>query len=468
MDALRSPLAVTVALFLITLSGCSDDDSQAPEATGVVSGTITELGSGEPVTDAVVALLHPASLSLEGDPAATSDQGAYDIPQVAPGTYSLVVYHDSLVIFDRTARLLEVEAGVTTTCDARVLDSDLWGGNGYQIAGTVRDEETGRLVSGAFVERVGWAGMDVTWCVRGTGLPDWAATDAAGQFEISATEAVNEEGETLGLLPFTVTKSGYEPFTLVGEEEGEWYYGLGLLPVPEGDDKTLVVDIGLRPLDSDIAVPGSLGALSGRVTFLGFPAAGVSVGLSIDYVADPDTLVQLAEFTTPLPDKIAVTDEGGVFLIGNLTSGIYYIHAGYQLDDGYVSRTGSYYPHEVTAGDTTDAGDIAVELAITPALPGDHSVIDDITPEFRWAAIPDTLGYGFLEYELRVGVNSYSTDDVYERLQQPSWQVPDDLAFARGDHVRWSVSARAFSVVPPHTTVTIAAFEAAATFSVSP
>ncbi len=463
MKACRVPLVTAVAFVALVFGGCSEDDSLAPTTIGVVQGRVTELQSGEPVSDGVVALFDVQSLAMGCGPARTTAAGAYRLV-AQPGTYALVVYHDSLTVFDRTARLLEVKAGATITCDVRVIDSEMWGGDRYRIMGTVHDAVTGRPVCGAVVEDVIWYWTDVLLYENGIAPSRWATTDATGHFDVAASVA-SVDGEVIALGPLTVCKAGYEPFTLVGREAGWWGWP-PCLPLPEGDDSTLVVEIGLRPVLPGGVGPHGAGAIRGWVTLLGTPVADVRVAVSVGCVADPDTLSDLEIFTTPIPNGFAVTDQNGAFVVSGLTPGNYAVHPAYPFGDGYVGdryRTAA----DVVAGDTTDVGAVEVMLMIAPEYPEDMSVVDDTTPELRWTAIPDTLGYELLDYKVEIGVNSYITDEIIPSTPEPSWQVPSEMAFPRGAHIRWFVLARAFRASPPDT-VMIADVEAAATFTVRP
>ena len=136
----------------------------------------------------------------------------------------MVVFHDSLVVFDRPARTIEVTEGTTTTWDARVQPSRLWGHYEYWIAGTVRDAQTDQPVARAYVEPAFFSGGDIATYLVGMGLPEWTITDDHGRFSIAAPIAVTTEGEEAGLLPITITRSGYESYTLAGEVA----YGVGL------------------------------------------------------------------------------------------------------------------------------------------------------------------------------------------------------------------------------------------------
>lgn len=446
--------------------GCGEDNPEQPPTTGTVQGQVMELRSGEPVTDATLVLIGPVTIAVQAGPAATDAEGRYQMTNVAPGTYTPVVFHDSLATFDRSCGVLRVTAGEATTCNVRVQDSELWSGGGYSISGVVKDAVTGRAVSHAYVEAVAWAAGDIPAYILGIGLPDWAITDAVGHFSADVFLAVNEEGEELGLLPITVTHEEYLPFTLVGRG-GDIGIGVpSLLPIPPAGDSVLAVEIDLRPIPSGGQDPSETGAVRGRVTCLGNPVAGIHVAPSLAYVAEPDTLPVTLSVTTPMPGVGTSSDSHGEFLLPGLTPGHYFIHAGYELGDGYV-QWWSDTEAAILGGDTIDVGDIEVLLAMKTASPTNGSTVSDHTPELSWQAVQDTLGYSVVDYELQLAVDSYIAMWAADRIQGTTWKVLADSALAPGAHVKWWVAARAVKA-GSQDTVRIADVETFSTFTVQP
>ena len=95
--------------------------------------------------------------------------------------------------------------------------------------------------------------------------------------------------------------------------------------------------------------------------------------------------------------------------------------------------------------------------AIDPVSPATGATVADTTPELIWEAAT-----GATEYRVELG-----TGHILESVAGPTearWQIPAELAFEPGDHVRWFVTAR--GEVGGQTT-RIAGFEVAATFQVA-
>ena len=84
--------------------------------------------------------------------------------------------------------------------------------------------------------------------------------------------------------------------------------------------------------------------------------------------------------------------------------------------------------------------------------------VTSMTPELRWAAV-----VGATEYRVEIGTG-HILETVVDQLPEPRWQVPAGQAFADGDHLRWSVTARGEVL---GVTTTLAEFETVATFTVN-
>lgn len=458
------PAAALAAFVACAVLACNDEPSKPSPTVGSVSGTITELDSSAPVADAAVVMVDPASLATRSALAATDGSGRYQIGGLAPGRYSVFVYHDSLVVFDRRSPYVQIEAGRTATYDMRLLSSELWS-KVVRIAGVVRDAVSGAPIPGAYVGDAFWGisiGTDVWAPLVGITVPEWAVTDAAGRFDVDSSLLTDENGEPFGLAPISASKSGYEPNTLVGE--GPPFYDLPPpLPMPSEDDSILRVEIRLQPLPGS---PQTHGAIAGRTVFLDSAVSNVRVAVSLGWTSDPDTIRGGRAPAVPVPDRVAVTDDAGSFVVSGLVPGVYSIAAAYLPDDGYVGynfRSDEGSMITVSAGHTTDVGDLHLLQALRPLSPADGASITDQTPVLAWTPIVPGQGYTLTHYE--IGFADGYIQDEAGMSGVPSWQFPDSLAVARGGHGRWWVDA--FATVPGGAdTIVVATFERAATFTV--
>jgi hypothetical protein len=422
--------------------GCTADENCVP-TEGALQGTVTELWTGAGVPDAEVILVDPATLRPVSRLTPTGVGGTYRIERILPGEYAVFIYHDSLVIYDRTGPLAEVVAGQTARHDIRLLDSVIWGPGMYFIAGTVRDAATGSPIPRAYIQTTLSAYIDIPIYFMGITLPEWHVTDESGRFLISPYVATDVGGEVLGLARITATASGYRANTLVvGTED----FGFGLppfLPVPEEGDSVLIVEI---ELDRHTEVPDTAavyGAVQGRVLCCGEPVPDLRVGVSVEFVAEPDTFFQEQSVTTPVPDRVVVTDVEGRFLATGLEPGFYSVHPAYLIGDGYVGGIlQDPLGFRVTAGDTAAYGDAIVMLAMDGLEPPEGATVTDSTPAFSWNAPALPAGYTLVDYRFQYGVG-FLMEHIIEAIADTFWQVPDISAFKSGDYVRWFVSARA-------------------------
>jgi hypothetical protein len=461
--------AISISFLVLGLLGCRSEPPPAgPPTTGSVAGTVTEVESGAPVTDAWLVLVDPVSLATVSTPARTDPSGRYRFDALAPGEYATFLFHDSLVVFDRSASRVQIRAGEVVTQNLRLLDSEMGGYRDWRIVGSVLDATTGQPVPGAYVGGVYTGGWVIEWAFDAAALQNWGVTDSQGRFSIGADVVMDEAAQILGLGPISVTRAGYEPFTLVGRAQPYPY-----LPTPAPGESVLTVSVRLQPS----AAGAPAGAIRGIASFLGQPVPGIRVGVSISSVADPDTIPAAAavrmgtdEIAVPLPGSVAVTDAEGRFLIAGLRPGEYSLAVAYLDDDGYGPTWGQRIrdPFEliqVVASDTADVGTVGLWRAILPIDPAPGATTADRTPEFLWQAFVPPSGYALREYEIGVSTRWFFYD--FYRVTEPRWQLPDSLGLPAGAHVRWYVHAYAVRESPPDTLLA-GTFERIATFSVSP
>ncbi len=463
------PAALTGAIALalcLAPTGC-DDGPGGPRPPGSVEGKVTEVESGDGVDSALVVLVDVEDLAVASEVAATDEEGLYRIDGVRPGDYAPLVFHEALVTRERPAPRVPVRSNKVTDFDIELVYFDFAGEGGYRIEGSVTDAETMEPVPGAHVGPVVVFAGDLQ--AYAAGFAPWSTvTDSLGSFSVPGF-LLGSLGEDRGLVPINVTKEGYEPSTMIGEGFTIPEILPPLLPLPEGDDRTLSLDFVLQPLPASGTGPHGAGAVRGRLMSLGQPVAGVLVGASVSFVSDPDTFRAPPVNPVPVPDKVARTDRDGSFTIEGLTPGNYSLDPAYPIDDGYVFSTfllGPSGPNFVVEDSSTfDFGIIEMGRALLALSPAVGAAVQDTTPEFRWSAVPEAPGYTFVDYELQYG-NGWVLYSVVDDLTEPRWQMPVSRAFSPGDNVRWAVRARAFSQALGDT-VTIGVLEWPATFKVA-
>jgi hypothetical protein len=460
---MRDLRILALTLLMVGFAGGCGEDPVTPATTGSVAGTILQLETGLPVTDARVHLVDPWTLAPASPLIGTDRNGHYLFRKVPPGDYSVCVYHDTLFLFERSAPLVHVTEGQRAIHNVRLMDSELWSAGGYRVAGTVVDIETREPLAGAYVEGALWAFQDVGYRFVGLGFAEFAVTDGSGRFSVKVMVFTDEQGNEAGLEPICVSLRGYEPATLGGDGPRD-YHLPPALSLPSGDDSTLTVLVALRPLNAGGIGPYGAGAIRGRVAFLGAPVPEIRVAVSLLSSAHPDTFhTAPLGLAVPIPDRVAVTDAEGHFYLDRLSPGSYGVHPGYLDGDGYLAFDNPLV--YVDDGETTDVRVLEVQKAIQPLFPRDRSVVEDPTPEFVWEARPDTVGYAFRGYRLQYAT-SHIDWRVVDGLTDAQWQMPDGEAFGPGAHVRWIVEVRGIPDSLSRERV-VARFEHPATFSVA-
>ena len=179
----------------------------------------------------------------------------------------------------------------------------------------------------------------------------------------------------------------------------------------------------------------------------------------------PDTLPSIT-LAVPIPGKVAVTDSDGEFLIDALAPGDYSLAPAFLTSDGYV-QDDLHWDNRftLTESDTVQLGNVEVLKAISPENPPDGSEITDGAPEFRWEALPDSLGLTAASYELwwSTGYMMYGPISV----EEPRWQWPEQSPLQPGSHIRWEIQVLAVGALSEEPMV-VATFECHATFTVAP
>jgi hypothetical protein len=164
-----------------------------------------------------------------------------------------------------------------------------------------------------------------------------------------------------------------------------------------------------------------------------------------------------------VPGKTTITNDNGEFLINGLTPGWYYVMPGYLEGDGYENLNYYYNEdlYEITAGTTTNTGNIVVLKGMSAISPQNGATINSRRPVFTWTNVPEADAY-----ELQWAVNSYLMSVIIEDLTTNRYEVPPENELPSNCFVRWSVWALA-DIPEEEYMITIAQFENTATFTVS-
>ncbi len=451
---------IALLILIAAVISCEDHMNVATFVAGSLEGSVVEVTGGAPVQGVELILVDPEFLTPTSGLVTTDRNGKFKIEAVRPGDYSIFVYHDTLVVFDRSGPFVRIEEGTVSTYQIRMIGGQQGGNSGFRVSGTVLDDDTGETVVGAFVEGVYDAWNDLCPAFRGSTRSDWEVTDSEGRFSITV-KAYYLDWRPVGLEPISVTRQGYLPYSLGGDGPKPGGYPPPL-PMPAQDESTLVVEVRLQPLLHGGVGPDGVGKIRGRLTYLGAPVPGIRVATSMLSSAHPETLLAAPlDASVPIQGNVVITDSEGRFQIDQLIPGFYVVHPAYLPDDGYLHL--DVQTLRVESSQTTDAHDVSVIKAIGPVHPPRRAVLSSPTPRFEWQIRPESAAYEFIEYKLHVQLGNRETVTV-GGLTDTTWQLPDSLAFSPGASIRWDVEVIGSTndLNPPET---IATFETPATFT---
>ncbi|MDM7915644.1 MAG: hypothetical protein ACE15D_19115 [Candidatus Eisenbacteria bacterium] len=438
----RSPFcSLPILLGIAVVMGCSESSPPEPPLLehSTLYGTVTAVGTQQPVPEAHLVLVDGTRNVVVGGPVVSGADGAYRFVDPPAGTFRVFVFHPEYLVYDRTGSRVTLPELGTIRFDMRMLRSELWNGSGYAIEGRVLDAETREPIWGAFVS--GWWG-DVAHLFIGAGLPSEAVTDSTGSFRLRHVRLATEDGDTLAILPIGASKEGYDPAA------SPW------LELPEGPDSTAHYDFLLHR-------SSGTGTIFGSVTLDGQPQPGVPVALDFydpGWPSEPPPAPRPpaahASRRVPVAGRVTLTDDEGRWRFDAISPGVYTVLPAYLPDDGYVFDRFKADQVEVGGAEMIDVGALPVVRAIRPLMPAPGSVVNTACPTLSWE-LPEgsdrvvlglTTGHLLGEREhLLSGVGSFT--------------LPDSLP--AGSHIRWAVYAYRHNEL-------IGAFEEYPTFTVQP
>jgi len=115
MNTIKTVFILTLTLVSVVLGG--PDKPAKPANTGAVSGCLTDAETGQPIVDAWVAVLE------NNQGARTDSAGCFEIKNLKPGTYNLIVTHENYGTVQGLADLVvKVEVGQATQISFTLTD----------------------------------------------------------------------------------------------------------------------------------------------------------------------------------------------------------------------------------------------------------------------------------------------------------------------------------------------------------
>jgi len=328
--------------------------------------------------------------------AETDSNGGYTIEGLAEGTYYLEAspplswllgeYYDDVPARPANQNLA---TAINVGAGQNVTGKDFALGLGSSISGTVTDDPAGTPIEGATV--VLYADEDGEWqSVRTT------FTSGTGEFEFGGLPAGTY------YLEASHPQGGYA---------GEYYDNVGALTMNRSFATAVVLAEDTSETGKDFALAQG-GAISGMV----MPTVGTGTGIE-------DVVVTVYEQDWGAVAGETTTDSNGVYTIGNLPAGSYYVSA-----DGHsVGYSAEYYDDQpmteqgkanaslvaVTLGATT--GGIGFDLDALTSISG--HVTDDNDPA---NPLPDAAVEVIDANTLQVVASNRAVDQgIYEVLVEP-------------------------------------------------
>ena len=338
-------LFLTIFIILFVFQGCKDDDELA--ATGILTGTVTDAISGDPLANVFINIFNDTTNAPIGASFTTGSNGAYTF-HLEPGIYFMKLSkhkYESVPLQGSNPIPFTIEAGLSFERLVKMFPDET--SNTGVISGKVTD-----------------------------------GTDPLG-----------------GVLIIASMSEGSSALSSVSDGEGNYY----VFNVPAGSYSVKGLISGYNGDAVEASVTGNL-ETSGVDLILGSGASGIFTGLvrhlSVENIEVDVALIHAATRET-IPGLISVT-ENLAFTISNIPDGKYLARATFENDNRVMDpdRIVKFGEPEVTisGGNTVDL-QIDVTGAVILVSPTNDSTtiepmeITSTSPAFEWEAFASTSDY---------------------------------------------------------------------------
>jgi len=338
-------LFLTIFIILFVFQGCKDDDELA--ATGILTGTVTDAISGDPLANVFINIFNDTTNAPIGTSFTTGSNGAYTF-HLEPGIYFMKLSkhkYESVPLQGSNPIPFTIEAGLSFERLVKMFPDET--SNTGVISGKVTD-----------------------------------GTDPLG-----------------GVLIIASMSEGSSALSSVSDGEGNYY----VFNVPAGSYSVKGLISGYNGDAVEASVTGNL-ETSGVDLILGSGASGIFTGLvrhlSVENIEVDVALIHAATRET-IPGLISVT-ENLAFTISNIPDGKYLARATFANDNRVMDpdRIAKFGEPEVTisGGNTVDL-QIDVTGAVILVSPTNDSTavepleITSTSPTFEWEAFASTSDY---------------------------------------------------------------------------
>ena len=376
---------LTIFIIVFAIQGCKDDDD--PVATGILTGTVTDAISGDPLANVFINVFNDTTNAPIGTSLTTGSNGTYAF-QLEPGRYFMKFSkhkYESVPLQGTIPTPFAIEAGISFERSVKLFPDETT--NTGVISGKVTD-----------------------------------GTDPLG-----------------GVLIIATKSDGSSALSSVSDGEGNYY----VFNVPAGSYLVKGLISGYDGEAVEASVTGNL-ETSGVDLVLGSGASGTFTGQVIDLLAENievDVALIHAATRETIPGLIAET-ENLAFTISNIPDGKYLARATFENDNRVMDpdRIVKFGEPEVTisGGNTVDLQIDVTGAVILVSPTNDSTTIEPMeitTPSlaFEWEAFASTSDYVIEVSDINGtvvwGGFSKVGELLVKRIEIPSGQLIVDYNF---------------------------------------